>query len=132
MGISIDPTLPDRNWSGLIKPSLEAVAKVIAGDYFETAFKAHEASKAFRAREESLEQRVWTLWRESLALTLPEFFVTASLTRQPDDEELARLLQDILNESEALAKSGRAEFEDVHLRTPTLFPLYPPLGTFAR
>ena len=78
MGIRIDPTLPDRDWSGGIRPTYEAIAKLIAGDYFDAAFKAHDASKEFRAGEERPEQRVWTLWRESLAFALPEFFKTAS------------------------------------------------------
>ncbi|MEZ5932162.1 MAG: pentapeptide repeat-containing protein [Alphaproteobacteria bacterium] len=127
MGISIDPTLPNRDWSGMVRPSLEAIVKLITKDYFGAAFKAHDASKELRTKAETLEQRVWTLWRESLAIALPEFFVTAALTRQPDDEELGRLLADILDESEAVAKEGWAQFEDVHIRTPTEFPLYPSL-----
>ncbi|MGI9499164.1 MAG: NACHT domain-containing protein [Geminicoccaceae bacterium] len=126
MGISIDPSLPARDWSGMVKPSLEAIAKLIAKDYFGTAFKAHEASKGFRRKEETREQRVWTLWRESLTIALPEFFVTAALARQPDDEELGRLLVDILEESEAVAKADREGLTEVHFRTPTSFPLYPP------
>jgi len=127
MGISIDPTLPDHDWSGMVKPSLEAIVKLVAKDYFGATFKAHEACKQLRTKEETLEQRVWTLWRESLAIALPEFFVTAALTRRPDDEELGRLLQGILEDSEATAKKGRVQFEEVHLRTPTDFPLYKPL-----
>ena len=127
MGISIDPTLPDRDWSGLVKPTAETVGHLLSLSFGDAASSAFESIKMFRAREETPEQRVWTLWRESLAIALPEFFVTAVLTRRPDDKELGRLLQDILWDSEKVAKVGRAEFEDIHLRTPTSFPLYPPL-----
>ena len=127
MGIEIDASLSARDWSGMVKPTLKAIAKLIAQDYFGTAFEAHEASKAFRASEETREQRVWTLWRESLALALPEFFVTAALTRRPDDGELQRLLEGILQDSEVVAKKDQEGLTQAHLRTPTLFPLYSPL-----
>ena len=141
MGILIDPTEAKPDRGGMAKPSFETVAKLLAGfgdiaagkgfgaaaKFAGAAGSAIDVVKEFRATKETREQRVWTLWRESLALALPEFFVTAALTRRPDDEELARLLQDILEDSKALVKNGQAEFMDVHRRTPTDFPLYPPL-----
>lgn len=127
MGILIDPTPAQPDRGGAVKPGLEAVGHLLSLSFGDAAGSGYDAIKEFRTKTETLEQRVWTLWRESLALALPEFFVTASLTREPDNEELARLLAEILAESETLAKAGRAEFMDVHRRTPTDFPLYPPL-----
>ncbi len=141
MGIFIDSTPAEPDRGGMVKPTFETISKVLAGIGDIAAGKGVSAAgklagaassgidviKKFRATKETPEQRVWTLWRESLALALPEFFVTASLTRRPDDEELVRLLQEILEDSKTLAKAGQAEFMDVHRRTPTAFPLYPPL-----
>ncbi len=141
MGIFIDPTPAKPDRTGMVKPTFETIAKVLAGigdiaagkgvsaagKFAGAASSGIDVIKGFRATKETREQRVWTHWRESLALALPEFFVTASLTRRPDDEELSRLLQEILEDSETLAKAGQAEFMDVHRRTPTDFPLYPPL-----
>lgn len=74
MGISIDPSLPTRDWSGGIKPVIEAIASAIGQSYFDAGFKLHDAIKEARTTEETPEQRAWTLWRESLALALQEFF----------------------------------------------------------
>lgn len=124
MGILIDPTPAQPDRGETVKPALETVGHLLALSFGDAASSGLEAIKAFRTKSETLEQQVWTLWRESLALALPKFFVTASLTRRPDDDGFARLLVDILEASEAAAKEPQVQFEAVHLQTPTDFPLY--------
>ena len=100
MGISIDPTLPNRDWSGSVKPTAETVGHLLSLSFGDAAKSAFDSIKTFRAQEEEVGQKAWTLWRESLSFTLEAFFKTASLTREPGDEELKRLLVEILEGSE--------------------------------
>lgn len=124
MGILIDPTLPDRDWSGMVKPTAETVGHLLALSFGDAASSAFESMKTFRTREEEVGQRAWTLWRESLALAFGEFFKTAGLTRQPDDEELKRLLVQILERSASLAEKGEVELTGEDLRNPLGLRLY--------
>ena len=75
MGILIDPTPAEPDRGGSVKPALETVGHLLSLSFGDAAGSGYEAIKEFRTRMETLEQRVWTLWRESLALALPEFFV---------------------------------------------------------
>lgn len=125
MGILLDPTPADKTWGSGIEPAIRAVTKLIAQDYVEAGFKLHEAIKGIRVADEKIEQRAWTLWRESLALTLGEFFKTAALTRQPANaEELQRLLDELLEGSAAIVQQELLELTARDLRRPTDFRLY--------
>ncbi len=124
MGILIDPTLPDRDWSGLVKPTTETVGHLLSLSFGGAASSALESIKAFRTRKENIGQRAWTLWRESLALALDEFFKTASLTREPGDEELKQLLAGVLEGSKELCEKGNVELTAPHLKYPPGFGLY--------
>ncbi|MGI9487698.1 MAG: hypothetical protein ACR2RF_17830, partial [Geminicoccaceae bacterium] len=121
MGITIDPSLPARDWSKIGEPTAVAIGHLLALGFGDAAGGAFEAIRAFRTHDESPEQRAWTLWRESLAIALPEFFETAALTRQPDDEELQRLLVEILEGSAALAEKGEVELVAEDLKNPLGF-----------
>jgi hypothetical protein len=141
MGISIDPTPPEPDRSGVAKPAFETVGRLLAGivgvaadgvpdaagNFAGAAESGFEAIKAWRAVAETPEHRAWSLWQESLALTMVRFFETAMLTRNPDDEELAALLDEIIEDSRALCASPKTQVIQGHFRTPTEFPLYPAL-----
>ena len=125
MGILIDPTPPRTRHSGKIKPAIEAVQKIFAGKYIDATFKVYDAIIAERSDDEELGQRAWTLWRESLALTLEIFFETAYLTRKPaDQDEFDRLMATVLNESAQLVREDRVDLSVLHLVKPSDFPLY--------
>jgi len=124
MGISIDPTPPIKKWGGSIKPVIEAVADVIGQSYLDAGFKLHDAIKQARTTDETVHQRAWTLWRESLALALGEFFETAGLTRRPGDKQLKKLLVEVLEGSAKLAERNEVELTGEDLRFPLGFRLY--------
>ena len=125
MGILLDPTPDDKTWGGAIKPTIHATTKLISQNYVDAGFKLHEAIKAIRVADEKIGQRAWTLWQESLALALGEFFKTAALTRQPADaEELQRLLDELLEGSAAIVRQEQLEITAQDLRNPTEFRLY--------
>lgn len=141
MGIKIDPTLPEPDRQGVVKPAFETIGKLLAGvvgvyagDVLDAAGKfagaaenGFEAVKAWRAVSEKPEHRAWSLWQESLALTMVRFFETASLTRKPDGGELAALMDEIIEDSRLLCEQPRTQMIQAHLRMPTKFPLYPAL-----
>ena len=141
MGISIDPTSPEPDRSGVAKPAFETVGRLLAGivgvyagdvpdaagNFAGAAESSFEAVKAWRAVKETPEHRAWSLWQESLALTMVRFFETASLTRNPDGGELAALMDEIIADSRLLCEQPRTRMIQAHLRTPTEFPLYPAL-----
>jgi hypothetical protein len=125
MGIRIDPTPPKGNWAGALTKALGALSEVLTQSYLQAGVSAYDAVKAFRVQNETLEQRTWTLWRESLALGLEDFFRTANLYRRPlDKEEVGRILKGILDTSAEIARSDSAELQAAHLSAPTDFPLY--------
>jgi hypothetical protein len=125
MGIRIDPTPPKGNWKGALPKAIDALSKVLGQSYLEAGASSYEAITAFRSKEESLEQRVWTLWRESLGLALEDFFRTSNLYRQPEDqEEFGRIIEGILTDSAKIARTKNAVLASVHLSKPTEFPLY--------
>ncbi len=125
MGIILDPTPVNKRWGGSFKPLIEAVTELISQSYVNAGFKLHDAIKSVRSDEERLEQRAWTLWQESVALCLNEFFETAALTRRPDDAgELQRLLDEILDRSAILVESEDVELTALDLKKPTDFRLY--------
>lgn len=124
MGISIDPTPPGKQFGGAIKPMIEAVANAVQQKYVDAGFKLHDAIKEARTADERIEQRAWTLWRESLALALGEFFETAGLTRRPDHKDLKRLLIEILEGSAKLAERKEVELTAEDIRYPLGFRLY--------
>ena len=125
MGIRIDPRPPKGNWKGALPKAIEALSKALGQNYLEAGASSYEAITAFRSAEETLEQRVWTLWRESLGLALEDFFRTSNLYRQPaDQEEFGRILDGILADSLKIARSKHAVLSSLHLSKPTEFPLY--------
>ena len=108
----------------MVKPTAETVGHLLSLSFGEAASSAFESIKTFRATKETLEQKVWTLWRESLAIALPEFFETAGLIRRPDDKELARLLVEILDGAERLCKRKDVQLTATDLKHPLGLELY--------
>ena len=141
MGISIDPTPPLADRSGIAKPAVVTIGRLLAGivgitsgsaphaaGHFVSASESgFEAIKAFRSKKATPESRAWTLWRESLALTMIRFFETASLTRKPEDQELSALLDQVIETTKQLCNQPKIEMTRAHLQQPTDFPLYPAL-----
>ena len=141
MGISIDPTPPEPDRRGVVKPAFATVGRLLAGivgvaagsaphavgNIAGAAESCFEAIKAWRAVSEKPEHRAWSLWQESLALTMVRFFETASLTRNPDGGEFAALMDEIIEDSRLQCELPRTQMIQAHLRTPTAFPLYPAL-----
>ncbi|MEM7045890.1 MAG: pentapeptide repeat-containing protein, partial [Pseudomonadota bacterium] len=102
----------------------ETVGHLLALSFGDAAGSAFDSIKALRSRDEKVGQKAWTLWRESLSFTLEEFFKTASLTREPGDEELQRLLVEILEGSEELCETNDIQLTAPDLKYPLGFRLY--------
>ena len=126
MGIRIDPNPPKGDAKAAAAKVAEAIWSAVKQDYGKAAKSVYGAVTAFRSTEETNEQRAWTLWRESLAYALRDFFETANLTRRPDDlEEFQRILEGILSRTADIAlSSDQVRLEQQHLKKPTDFPLY--------
>ena len=126
MGVAIDPKPPVGDRETAIVKTVKALWQASTKNYLGAAKSAYDAVTALRRADESNEQRAWTLWRESLAYALRDFFETANLPRKPlDEREFQRILRAILSRSAEIATaSDEVGLSELHLSRPTEFPLY--------
>jgi hypothetical protein len=125
MGIPIDPTPPKTKWGDAVKPIAKAIADLVQLKYLDALADLADAMKAGRATDETLGQRAWTLWRESVAFTLEEFFRTAKLERTPERAgKLKALVEDILEDSAKIVADEELTLSVHDLKIPHDFRLY--------